>query len=132
MKGIKTFVANIANRINQPHYLEVEAKKLFNGAVQSDIAKRYWGDRDDSWQSTDNMPMDGTAIQRWHSLWDCPITVMHKPGISQLENCIWVEKTLSNSWPENTFLPCWKPVPATPSQCLEKVLTQPTEPKKPD
>lgn len=30
MKGIETVVANLANRINQAHYLEIELRKVFN------------------------------------------------------------------------------------------------------
>lgn len=33
MKGLKTIVANLANRINQPHYLEVELAKVFEAGV---------------------------------------------------------------------------------------------------
>jgi len=35
MKGIKTVVANLANRINQPHHLEIELRKVFNAGVKS-------------------------------------------------------------------------------------------------
>lgn len=34
MKGLKTVVANLANRINQPHYLEVELAKVFEAGVK--------------------------------------------------------------------------------------------------
>lgn len=34
MKGLKIFVANLANRINQPHYLENELKKVFNAGIK--------------------------------------------------------------------------------------------------
>lgn len=34
MKNLKTFVDNLANKINQPHYLEAELKKVFEAGRQ--------------------------------------------------------------------------------------------------
>ena len=33
MKGIKTIAANLANRINQPHHLEIELRKVANAGI---------------------------------------------------------------------------------------------------
>jgi hypothetical protein len=42
MIGIETFVANLANRINQPHYLEIELRKFADAVLKSDAARDYW------------------------------------------------------------------------------------------
>lgn len=42
MKGLKTMVDSLANRINQPHYLMQELKKVFVAGMKSDAAKDYW------------------------------------------------------------------------------------------
>jgi len=44
MKGLKTVAANLANRINQPHYLEVELAKVFEAGVKYGIeqSKLNW------------------------------------------------------------------------------------------
>lgn len=34
MKNLKTFVDNLANKVNQPHYLETELKKVFEAGRQ--------------------------------------------------------------------------------------------------
>jgi len=44
MKGLKTVAANLANRINQPHYLEIELAKVFEAGVKYGIeqSKLNW------------------------------------------------------------------------------------------
>jgi len=37
VKGLKTVAANLANRINQPHHLEVELAKVFEAGVEYGI-----------------------------------------------------------------------------------------------
>lgn len=42
MKGLKVFVDNLANRINQPHYLEIELRKVFFAGVKFCQEKNNW------------------------------------------------------------------------------------------
>jgi hypothetical protein len=67
----------------------------------------------EDWRYSD-MPKDGTVIMRWHKLYKCPIAVYYKERTElHLE---WVERTMSNSWPEESFAPeAWMPIPAEPN-----------------
>ena len=42
MKSLKTFVANLANKINQPHHLEVELRKVFNAGIKYSQENKDW------------------------------------------------------------------------------------------
>lgn len=44
MKGLKVFVDNLANRINQPHFLEVELKKVFRAGIKYSQERGDWND----------------------------------------------------------------------------------------
>lgn len=44
MKDLKTFVANLANRINQAHYLEIELRKVFHAGVRYAQENDGWVD----------------------------------------------------------------------------------------
>lgn len=59
----------------------------------------------------DDMPKDGTPILRWHKMWKCPIAVRYIPGKFDHP---WIEKTLTTSWPEESFTEHWQPLPAAP------------------
>ena len=41
MKGIKTVVANLANRINQPHHLEIQLRKVFNAGFNKGKKEQF-------------------------------------------------------------------------------------------
>lgn len=48
-------------------------------------------------------PPTDRDIIRVHKLWKCIICVRYKPGL--VEDCPWVTRTQTNSWPEESFLP---------------------------
>jgi hypothetical protein len=62
------------------------------------------------WISVDEkpFPIDGKRIERFHKLWKCVISVNRNNGRFP-ESAEWVTLCLSQSWPEEAFLPFWRP-----------------------
>lgn len=62
------------------------------------------------WNKTD--PPKDRCIIRWHRIYQCLIVVFYVPPNTTEEiKCIWTTATLSQTWPENVFLPCWAEYP---------------------
>lgn len=95
MKGIKTFVDNLANRINQPHYLEIELRKVFNAGVQYGLAK--------GWQPIETAPIDGTRVLSYNAHGDFQEVVLYgKHGWTNQDETELYQPTH------------WMPLPETP------------------
>lgn len=69
----------------------------------------------DGWNhGMDEAPKDGTPIQAWHKLWNCPISVKWMGDKAGVPYCPWVSVTLDNQWPIEAFS-AWKQLPTPPN-----------------
>ena len=51
------------------------------------------------------VPKDGTKVIRWNEVWKIPQCVFYKEGMSAEKSCVWITGDMSNSYPEESFLP---------------------------
>lgn len=101
--------------VDRPHpslidhnFKQSQLQIAFIAGAQSLAAKEYWEEQ--GWVSED-MPKDGTVIQRWHKLWNCPVSVKYIPNMFEHE---WIEATLTHSWPNESFTNYWRSLPSPP------------------
>lgn len=70
------------------------------------------------WQDIETLPRDGTPIQRWHKVHNCPVSVRflskEEKGLFGAHVLDWIEITKTTTWPEASFTPHWMPLPDPP------------------
>ena len=67
------------------------------------------------WKSIEDMPKDGTVIQRWHTMWKAPISVKYVEDSPHADKgMFWIEATLAMAWPEEAFTPHYADLPKPP------------------
>ncbi|PWC96943.1 hypothetical protein [Azospirillum sp. TSO5] len=71
------------------------------------------------WRPISEAPKDRTTIVRWHKLWKCPVAVERNDGrfvYPFADAPEWVSAGQDKLWPEEAFLPFWKPAGAAPQE----------------
>jgi len=69
-----------------------------------------------TWQTMDTAPRNGTAIQAWHAVHKCPLSVLWNEDGHQFngETLHWFERSYTTAWPESAFSH-WMPLPIQPA-----------------
>lgn len=69
------------------------------------------------WQSMGTAPKDGTVIQAWHTVHNCPICILWNNEGHDFngEALHWFERSYTTAWPEHAFSH-WMPLPAAPAK----------------
>ena len=57
------------------------------------------------WKTTNVPKKSDRTIIRWHKIYKCPLAVIWRPDKETRPYTPWVDATLCNSWPEESFIP---------------------------
>jgi hypothetical protein len=62
-----------------------------------------------AWQGISTVPKDGSLVELWHYIWECPISACWTAA----EGGWWLEKTFTTKWPDVAFTH-WRKASAQP------------------
>lgn len=86
-------------------------------AGQAEIDKLRAQVEQQQWKPIETAPRDGSMIELWHRVWECPMTVQWKIGF--ISDLPWIEKTKTTAWPTEAFTH-WRHTASAPLPSTER------------